>query len=65
MFNDVVYASCLFALQLKERQHFVENSNVYSLQDLVDVNTGLLLPFLTKIHSLFLAHIKSDCQVRR
>lgn len=50
-------------LQLKERQHFVENSNVYSLQDLVDVNTGLLLPFLTKIHSLFLTHIKSDCQL--
>ena len=63
--NDVIYVSCLFALQLKERQHFVENSNVYSLQDLVDVNTGLLLPFLTKIHSLFLTHIKSDCQVRR
>ena len=37
---------------------------MYSLQDLIDVNSGSLLPFLTKIHSLFLTHIKSDCQVR-
>lgn len=50
-------------LQLKDRQHFVDNSSVYSLQDLIDVNSGLLLPFLTKIHSLFLTHIKSDCQL--
>lgn len=50
-------------LQLKDRQHFVDSSNVYSLQDLIDVNSGVLLPFLTKIHSLFLTHIKSDCQL--
>lgn len=50
-------------LQLKGRQHFVDSSNIYSLQDLIDVNSGLLLPFLTKTHSLFLTHIKSDCQL--
>ncbi|KAJ7374667.1 Differentially expressed in FDCP 8 [Desmophyllum pertusum] len=50
-------------LQLKDRQHFVDSANIYSLKDLIDVNSGLLLPFLTKIHSLFLTHIKSDCQL--
>lgn len=50
-------------LQLKNRQHFVDSANIYSLEDLIDVNSGSLLPFLTKIHSLFLTHIKSDCQV--
>ena len=33
-------------------------------ENLIDVNSGLLLSFLTKILSLFLIHIKSDCQVR-
>jgi len=41
----------------------VDSANIYSLEDLIDVNSGLLLPFLTKVHSLFLTHIKSDCQV--
>ena len=49
--------------QLKNRQHFVDSANIYSLDDLIDVNSGLLLPFLTKVHSLFLTHIKSNCQV--
>ena len=50
-------------VQLKNRQHFVDSANIYSLDDLIDVNSGVLLPFLTKVHSLFLTHIKSDCQV--
>lgn len=50
-----------FLLKLKHRQHFVENSDVYSMQDLIDAHQDVLLPELTKIHALFAQHIKSDC----
>lgn len=33
---------------------------MYSLQDLLDVNNGSLLPYIQKIHDEFLAHIKGD-----
>lgn len=49
-------------LQLQQRQHFVENSDIYSLQDLIDVAEDVLLPELAKIHSSFAQHIKTDCQ---
>lgn len=48
---------------LEEKQHFVENSHMYSLQDLIDVNNGSLLRFLVTIHVQFVKHIKEDCQV--
>ena len=35
-----------------------------SHEDLIDVNSGWLLSFLTKILSLFLIHITSDYQIR-
>ena len=54
----------LVLLQLEERQHFVDSSDMYSLQDLLDTAEDLLLPQLTKIHSSFAQHIKTDCQVR-
>ncbi|EDO45985.1 predicted protein, partial [Nematostella vectensis] len=50
-------------LQLQDRQHFVDNSYQYSLQDLIDVERGSLLPFVTRVHSLFLTHIKTDCEL--
>ncbi|XP_071538102.1 differentially expressed in FDCP 8 isoform X3 [Panulirus ornatus] len=49
--------------QLEERQHFVENAQMYSLQDLVDVNSGVLVDYLKKIHSSFSFHIKKECLV--
>jgi len=48
---------------LSERQHFVDNSDMYSLQDLIDLANDVLLPELTRIHASFALHIKTDCQV--
>ncbi|KAK2187636.1 hypothetical protein NP493_159g02083 [Ridgeia piscesae] len=50
-------------LQLQPRQHFVETSDMYSMKDLVDVATDVLLPELAKIHASIAQHIKTDCQV--
>ena len=50
-------------LQLRDRQHFVEDSHLYSLQDLQDVMDDVLLPALAKIHASFAQHIKTDCKV--
>ncbi|KAM6430156.1 differentially expressed in FDCP 8 homolog isoform 2-T2 [Liasis olivaceus] len=49
-------------LQLQDRQHFVENDEMYSLQDLMDVHAGRLSCSLTEIHTLFAKHIKLDCE---
>lgn len=48
-------------LQLQDRQHFVENANFYSLQDLIDVSTGQLLSYLQKVHASYVAHITQNC----
>lgn len=49
--------------KLEHRQHFVETSYMYSLQDLLDVNNGSLLTFLQKIQEEFTTHIKGDGSV--
>ncbi|XP_064016234.1 differentially expressed in FDCP 8 homolog isoform X1 [Pogoniulus pusillus] len=49
-------------LQLQDRQHFVENDEMYSLQDLMDIEAGRLSCSLTEIHTLFAKHIKLDCE---
>ncbi|KAM7101650.1 differentially expressed in FDCP 8 homolog isoform 4-T4 [Ciconia maguari] len=49
-------------LQLQDRQHFVENDEMYSLQDLIDIEAGRLSCSLTEIHTLFAKHIKLDCE---
>uniref|UniRef100_A0A2K6GIT5 Differentially expressed in FDCP 8 homolog n=1 Tax=Propithecus coquereli TaxID=379532 RepID=A0A2K6GIT5_PROCO len=49
-------------LQLQDRQHFVENDEMYSVQDLLDVRLGRLGCSLTEIHTLFAKHIKLDCE---
>ncbi|XP_041077885.1 differentially expressed in FDCP 8 homolog isoform X3 [Polyodon spathula] len=49
-------------LQLQERQHFVENDEMYSLQDLIDISNGRLSASLTEIHTTFAKHIKLDCE---
>ncbi|XP_029577196.1 differentially expressed in FDCP 8 isoform X3 [Salmo trutta] len=48
-------------LQLHDRQHFVENNDMYSLQDLIDISSGRLGCSLTEIHTTFAKHIKLDC----
>lgn len=54
----------MLSLQLQDRQHFVENDDMYSLQDLIDINAGRLSCSLTETHTLFAKHIKLDCEVR-
>ncbi|XP_053652184.1 differentially expressed in FDCP 8 homolog B isoform X3 [Cherax quadricarinatus] len=49
--------------QLEARQHFVENAHMYSLQDLIDINSGALVEYLKKVHSSFSSHIKKECLV--
>ena len=44
-------------LNLVSRQHFVDGSTLYSMQDLVDVKTGILLPYLQRITAVFSDHI--------
>jgi len=48
-------------LTLRNRQHFVDNCDIYSLQDLIDLNDNLLLDELTRKHTTFSKHIKFDC----
>ncbi|KAI5276858.1 Tubulin Beta-3 Chain [Manis pentadactyla] len=49
-------------LQLQDRQHFVENDEMYSIQDLLDAHTGRLGCSLADTHTLFAKHIKLDCE---
>ncbi|OXA63877.1 Differentially expressed in FDCP 8 [Folsomia candida] len=49
--------------RLDEKQHFVESSCMYSLQDLIDINNGTMLKFIEKIHDAFERHIKETCQI--
>ncbi|XP_055477042.1 differentially expressed in FDCP 8 homolog isoform X2 [Psammomys obesus] len=49
-------------LQLQDRQHFVENDEMYSIQDLLEVHLGRLSCSLTETHTLFAKHIKLDCE---
>lgn len=55
---------CICSFQLQDRQHFVENDDMYSLQDLIDISTGRLSCSLTEIHTTFAKHIKLDCEVK-
>jgi len=50
-------------LMLTERQHFVENAHLYTMQDLVSVNNGKLLEELSRITAAFGKHIKFDCPI--
>lgn len=48
-------------LKLSARQHFVDDSDVYSLEDFIDVANDALLEFLIDVHSALAQHIKTDC----
>ncbi|XP_029464199.1 differentially expressed in FDCP 8 homolog isoform X5 [Rhinatrema bivittatum] len=56
------YVEELVEIRLQDRQHFVENDEMYSLQDLIDINSGRLSCSLTEIHTIFAKHIKLDCE---
>ena len=43
----------------------MDSADTYSIQDLMDLNNDVLLPEVSKIHALFLAHIKADCELCR
>lgn len=49
-------------LLLHKRQHFVEGSDLYSMQDLVDLHDGNLLGYLSQVHQVFLDHITKNCE---
>uniref|UniRef100_A0A915PM17 Phorbol-ester/DAG-type domain-containing protein n=1 Tax=Setaria digitata TaxID=48799 RepID=A0A915PM17_9BILA len=49
--------------KLRHRQHFVENSNMYSLMDLIDLYQGRLLPDIEGIIQMYMEHITKDCPV--
>ena len=53
----------LVIFQLKDRQHFVENAHMYTMQDLVTVDNGKLLEELSQLTATFGKHIKFDCPV--
>ncbi|XP_066996598.1 differentially expressed in FDCP 8 homolog isoform X2 [Anabrus simplex] len=48
---------------LKDHHHFIDGMDMYSLQDLIDVNSGKLLEYLENVRSVFIKHIKEDCKV--
>lgn len=49
-------------LLLHKRQHFVEGSDMYSLQDLIDLHDGNLLGYLSQVYQVFLDHITKNCE---
>ncbi|XP_067932101.1 differentially expressed in FDCP 8 homolog A-like isoform X2 [Watersipora subatra] len=65
------FLSCQAAMQskllllLKERQHFVENSEFYTMHDLDELVNERLLPVIINIHASFACHIKVDCATCR
>lgn len=44
---------------LKDRQHFVEGPDMYSLQDLVDLEGGQLTSYLSSVLDIFREHIQT------
>ncbi|KAL1131013.1 hypothetical protein AAG570_012251 [Ranatra chinensis] len=63
-------ATCRFALEsgvlmkeLEWRHHLVHDTEVFSLNDLIEINAGVLVDKLKSVHSLLMKHIKEDCKV--
>ncbi|XP_048241861.1 differentially expressed in FDCP 8 homolog A-like isoform X4 [Haliotis rufescens] len=50
-------------LLVQTRQHFVESSDIYSMKDLMDIQTDTLLSELAQVHSAWAQHIKTDCEL--
>ena len=49
---------------LNKRHHFVENSQMYSMQDLQDLEAGTLIKYLQQVVKVYEAHITKECEVR-
>lgn len=62
--------SCRVALeqqllwQSSDKLHFLENEDIYSLQDLLELRSGDLIKYLTKLRDSFIRHIKVECEVK-
>ncbi|XP_055957619.1 differentially expressed in FDCP 8 homolog A [Patella vulgata] len=48
--------------ELSSRQHFVESSDIYSMKDLMEVQSDALLSEIAHVHSTWAQHIKTDCE---
>lgn len=48
---------------LQEREHFIDNSNMYSMRDLVDTHHEILGPELEIVLNCWLTHIKGNCEL--
>lgn len=49
--------------KLGERHHLIDSTYMYSLQDLVDIQSGELPAFLQTMCDRFVTHIKQACDV--
>lgn len=49
--------------QYSDKLHFLETEDNYSLQDLLELRSGVLVKYLNNIKDRLIKHIKSDCQV--
>ena len=43
--------------KLKERQHFVEGTDMYTFQDFLDLHSGVLTTYLSSVLNIFRDHI--------
>jgi hypothetical protein len=43
--------------------HFKESSNLFSINDLMEIHNGTLLAQLQAVHEIFLSHICKECEV--
>ncbi|CAJ0578625.1 unnamed protein product, partial [Mesorhabditis spiculigera] len=50
---------------LRKHQHFVEDSRLYTLNELRDISTGRLCNELEDIHTVFRKHIEEECETCR
>ena len=50
-------------LRLSSRQHFVDSPHLYSIQDLIDIHEGVLMPQLQTVYDEYSSHIREQCQV--
>lgn len=63
-------ATCRYALEsgllmreLEWRRHLVHSTEVFSLNDLIDINNGQLLSKIESVHSVLRDHITKECTV--
>ncbi|KAG1689651.1 Differentially expressed in FDCP 8 [Nymphon striatum] len=50
-------------LKLQDRQHFVENAHMYSMRDIEELESGILVPHIAAIHESYSDHIKKECLI--